>query len=42
MLALSVTVSVPVREPVVVGVKVTFTVQLVLAANDAPQLFVCA
>jgi len=40
--ALSVMVSVPVREPLAVGVKVTLTVQLELAATLAPQLLVCA
>ena len=39
-LALSVTVSVPVREPPVVGVKVTLIVQLALAATVPPQLLV--
>lgn len=38
--ASSETVRVPVREPVVVGVKTTFTVQLAPAARDAPQVFV--
>jgi len=40
--ALSVTVSVPVREPLAVDVKVTLTVQLEFAATLAPQLLVCA
>jgi len=40
--ALSVIVSVPVREPLAVGVNVTLTVQLELAATLAPQLLVCA
>ena len=42
LLALSVRVKVPVREPVVVGVKDMLTVQLVPAASDAPHVFVCA
>ena len=37
--ALSVTASVAVRVPLAVGVKVTLTVQLDLAASEAPQLF---
>ena len=40
--ALSVTVSVPVREPAAVGVKVTLTVQLLLAAREVPQLLLWA
>ncbi len=40
--ALSVMVSAPVREPLAVGVKVTLTVQLELAATLVPQLLVCA
>ena len=40
--ALSVRVSVPVREPAAVGVKVTFTVQLLLAARELPQLLLWA
>src|SRR5216684_7744525 len=40
--AASVMVSVPVREPLAVGVKVTLTVQLELATTLAPQLLVCA
>src|SRR6267143_4925001 len=39
--ALSVMVSAPVRKPLAVGVKVTLTVQLELAATLAPQLLVC-
>jgi hypothetical protein len=41
LFAPSVTVKVPVREPVAPGVKVTFTVQLAPAFSDVPQLFVC-
>jgi len=41
-LALSVTVSEPVREPVAVGVKVTLIVHDALAARLAPQVLVCA
>src|SRR5437588_637830 len=37
----SVTVSVPLRVPLAVGVKVTFTVQLPLAATLAPQSLLC-
>jgi hypothetical protein len=37
----SVRVSVPLRVPVAVGVKVTFTVQLPPAATVAPQSLVC-
>ena len=37
---LSVMDTVPVRVPVVVGVKVTLMVQLAEAANDAPQVLV--
>jgi hypothetical protein len=40
--ALLLTVSVPVRVPVTVGVKVTFTVHEAPAVIDVPQLFVCA
>jgi len=40
--ALSVMVSVPGREPLAVGVKLTLTVKLELAATLAPQLLVCA
>ncbi len=40
--AASVMVSVPVRVPAAVGVKVTLTVQLELAATLVPQLLVCA
>ena len=40
--ALSVTLSVPVKVPMVSGVKVTLMVQLVLAATEVPQLLVCA
>ena len=36
------TVSVPLRDPVTVGEKVTFTAQVVPAARLVPQLFVCA
>jgi hypothetical protein len=39
-LALSVTVIVPVREPVAVGVKVTLIVQDELAARLVPQVLV--
>ena len=42
LLALSVRVKVPVREPVVVGVKDMLTVQLEPAARDVPHVFVCA
>jgi len=38
--ALSVMVRVPLREPVAVGVKVTLTVQVLLAARVVPQLLV--
>jgi hypothetical protein len=41
-LALSVMLSVPVREPVAVGVKVTLIVQVALAATLVPQLLVWA
>jgi hypothetical protein len=41
-LALSVIVSVPVRAPTAVGVKVTETMQLAPAATLAPQVLVCA
>ena len=40
--ALSVMVSVPLRDPLAVGVNVTFTVQLELAATLEAQLLVCA
>jgi hypothetical protein len=40
--ALSVTVSVPVRAPAAVGVKVTEIVQLPLAATDVPQVLLWA
>src|SRR6266478_3608718 len=40
--ALSVIVSAPVREPLAVGVKITLTVQLELAATLVPQLLLCA
>jgi hypothetical protein len=40
--ALSVTVNVPLRAPVAVGVNVTLIVQLAPAATLAPQLFVWA
>ena len=39
-MALSLTVTVPVRVPVVVGVKFTLIVQLVPAARLAPQVWV--
>ena len=42
LLLLSVTVSVPAREPPAVGVKVTLMVQEPLAATLLPQLLVCA
>ena len=42
LVALSVTVMVPVRVPVVVGVNVTLMEQLAPAAREAPQLLVCA
>src|SRR5258708_10052931 len=40
--ALSVTDSVPLRFPICVGLKVTLTVQLAPAANELPQVWVCA
>src|ERR1700761_7982101 len=40
--ALLVTVSVPVRAPVAVGVKTTLIWQLPLSATEEPQLLVCA
>jgi len=40
--ALSVMVSMPPRVPLAVGVKVTFTVQVELAATLEAQLLVCA
>jgi hypothetical protein len=42
VLALSVIVRVPVRAPVVVGVKVTLTVQVAPGASVVPQVFVWA
>jgi len=42
LLALSVMVRVPGREPVAVGVKVTLIVQVAPAASDVPHVFVCA
>jgi hypothetical protein len=42
LFALSVIVRVPVRDPVVVGVKVTLIVQLAAAASDVPQLSLSA
>ena len=39
--AASVMVSVPVRVPAALGVKLTFTVQLELAATLVPQLLLC-
>src|SRR5438874_746877 len=42
LLALSVTVSVPLRDPVAVGVNVTSIEQLAPAARLVPQLLVCA
>ena len=36
------TVSVPLRDPLAVGAKVTFTAQVAPAARLVPQLFVCA
>jgi hypothetical protein len=42
LVALLLTVSVPVRAPEAVGVKVTLTVQLAPAAIDVPQVLVCA
>src|SRR5204862_3254271 len=41
LLALSVTVSVPLRDPAAVGVKVTLIVQFPPAATLDPQLLVC-
>ena len=41
-LALSVTIRVPDRLPVAVGVKVTLKVQLAPGATLTPQVFVCA
>jgi hypothetical protein len=41
LFALSLTVSVPVREPVVVGVNVTLIVQLAPAASEVPHVLVC-
>jgi hypothetical protein len=40
--ALSVTFNVAARVPAVVGIKVTLIVQLALAANELPQVWVCA
>ena len=42
LLALSVIVSVPGWEPVVVGLNVTLTVQVACAGRELPQVFVCA
>ena len=42
LLALSLMVKVPVREPSVVGVNVTLTAQLAPAASELPHVFVCA
>jgi len=42
LLALSVIVSVPGWEPVVVGLSVTLTVQVACAGRELPQVFVCA
>ena len=42
LLALSVTVSVALRDPVAVGVKVTLIVQVAPTGTLVPQLFVCA
>ena len=42
LVALSVTVKVPLRVPVAVGEKVTLMMQLAPAATLAPQLLVCA
>jgi hypothetical protein len=42
LFALSMTVSVPVREPVAVGMNVTLAVQLDPPASEVPQVFVCA
>jgi hypothetical protein len=39
---LSVSVIVPVRVPVAVGVNLTLMVQFALAATDAPHVLVCA
>jgi hypothetical protein len=39
--ALSVTVKVPVRVPVVVGLNFTLMMQLEFAASELPQLLVC-
>src|SRR5581483_5132910 len=41
-LALSVMLILPVRVPVAVGEKVTLMLQLAPAANEAPQVWVCA
>ena len=41
MPAVSVTVSVPVKVPTCVGVKVTVIVQVAYAASPLPQLLVC-
>jgi len=41
LLALSLTTTVPVREPVVVGLNTTLTVQFPPAGSDVPQVFVC-
>lgn len=42
LLALSVIVTWPLREPAAVGVKVMLITQLPLAATEAPQVLVCA
>jgi hypothetical protein len=42
LLALSVTVRVPGRDPTAVGVNVTLTVQVAFAASNVPQVFVWA
>lgn len=42
LLALSLTVKVPVRNPTTVGVNVTLTVHFPLAATDEPQVLVWA
>ena len=38
---MSLTLRVPLRGPVVVGVEVTLIVQVELAASELPQVFVC-
>ena len=40
--ALSVIVTIPVRVPVAVGMKVTLILQLALAAKELPQALLCA